>query len=299
MKQRTIEKVISFSGIGLHKGEKVEVGLFPAQQNSGIVFIVNNKKIKINSKLVKETTLCTGLEFEGVKLNTIEHFMFALNYLGIDNIIVELTDNEMPIMDGSAMSFVMLLKEAGTKELYANKKYIKLKKEIKIENEGKYIIAKPSKNLKIDLTIDFEHPAIGHQNVVIDGNSNLLNEISRARTFGFTKDIEFLRANNMALGGSLDNAIVLDEYNILNPNGLRMDKEFVYHKLLDFLGDTYIEGLPVVADIKAYKSGHHINNLFMREIMSSAENYEIVEIPDVGSELGEKEKAFDFLNIFS
>ena len=297
MKQKTINKMISFSGIGLHKGEKVEVGLFPAQQNTGIVFIVGDKKIKINSKIVKETTLCTGLEFEGVKLNTIEHFMFALHYLGIDNIIVELTDNEMPIMDGSAMSFVMLLKEAGIKELYANKKYIKIKKEIKVEHEGKYIIARPSNTLKVDLTIDFDHPAIGHQNVKIDINSDLLNEIARARTFGFTKDIEFLRENNMALGGSLENAIVLDEYNVLNPNGLRMEKEFVYHKLLDFLGDTYIEGLHIVADIEAYKSGHHINNLFMRELMSSTENYEIVELKDLESK--EKVKSFDFLNIFS
>lgn len=297
MKQKTINKMVSFSGIGLHKGEKVEVGLFPAQQNTGIVFIVGDKKIKINSKIVKETTLCTGLEFEGVKLNTIEHFMFALHYLGIDNIIVELTDNEMPIMDGSAMSFVMLLKEAGIKELYANKKYIKIKKEIKVEHEGKYIIARPSNTLKVDLTIDFEHPAIGYQNVKIDINSDLLNEIARARTFGFTKDIEFLRENNMALGGSLENAIVLDEYNVLNPNGLRMEKEFVYHKLLDFLGDTYIEGLHIVADIEAYKSGHHINNLFMRELMSSTENYEIVELKDLESK--EKVKSFDFLNIFS
>lgn len=297
MKQRTIEKVINFSGIGLHKGEKVEVTLLPAQQNSGIVFIVDGKKIKINSKMVKETTLCTGIEFEGVKLNTIEHFMFALNYLGIDNVIVELSDNEMPIMDGSAMSFIMLLKEAGIKKLYANKKYIKLKKEIKIEHEGKYIIAKPSKSLKIDLTIDFDHPLIGHQNVIIDGDLNLLNDISRARTFGFIKDIEFLRKNNMALGGSLDNAIVLDKYNILNPNGLRMENEFVYHKLLDFLGDTYIEGFPVLADIVAYKSGHHINNLFMRELMSSTQNYEIVEIKE--EEIEDKEKVFDFLNIFT
>jgi UDP-3-O-[3-hydroxymyristoyl] N-acetylglucosamine deacetylase len=297
LKQRTLSKVKRFSGIGLHKGKKVEVKLIPAHQNTGIIFIVNNKKIKLNSKLVKETTLCTGIEKDGIRLNTIEHFLFALNYLGIDNICVELNDNEMPILDGSAMSFIMLLKEAGIKELYSNKKYIKIKKEIKIDYEDKYIIAKPSQELRVDMTIDFDHPAIGNQNVIIDSKStNILKEISRARTFGFLKDIDYLRSNNLALGGSMDNAIVLDEYSVLNQDGLRMKKEFVYHKLLDFLGDTYMEGLPMIADIKTFKSGHHINNLFMRELMSNQENYEIVTINDIN----EKEKnIFDFLHIFS
>ena len=299
MKQKTIKHTINFSGVGLHKGKKVSVKLIPALQNTGIVFIVNNKEIKLNSKLVKETTLCTGIEKDGIKINTIEHFLFALHYMGIENIYVELSDNEMPILDGSAMSFVMLLKEAGTKELYLNKKFLKIKKEITVKKEDKYIIAKPSKELIVDLTIDFNHPLIGHQNVKIDSNSNLLiNEVSKARTFGFIKDIEFLREKNLALGGSMDNAIVLDEFKILNKSGLRMEKEFVYHKLLDFLGDTYIEGYPIIANIKAFKSGHHINNLFMREIMSSEENYELVSIEEQEGNK-EKVKIFDFLHIFS
>lgn len=174
--------------------KKVEVKLLPALQNTGIIFIINDKEIKLNSKIVKETTLCTGLEKDGVKINTVEHFLFALHYMGIDNIYVELSDNEMPILDGSSISFIMLLKEAGIKELYLNKKYLKIKKEIRIKNEDKYIIAKPSKELIVDLTIDFDHPLIGHQNVRIDSHSNLIvEEISRARTFGFMKDIEFLQ----------------------------------------------------------------------------------------------------------
>jgi len=281
MFQKTINEEVSFIGVGLHSGKKINVKLKPALPNTGIIFIVNGEIIESHCSIVKETQLCTGFNNGKTTLNTVEHFLFSLFYFSIDNIIVELNANEMPIMDGSAMPFIYLIKSAGIKEQNSLKKFIKLKKEVSVKIDDKYIIAKPSNSPSIKFTIDFDHPAINNQHVFINvDNISILNDISRARTFGFLKDIEYLRRNNLALGGSLSNAILLDETSILNPEGLRMAEEFIYHKVLDFIGDTYINGLTIISDIEAYKSGHHINNLFMREVFSNEENYEIVSFPE-------------------
>lgn len=279
MFQKTLKKEISFSGIGLHSGNKINVKLKPAQKNTGIVFFINGIELKSNGDLVKETQLCTGLNNGKTSINTVEHFLFSLFYFNIDNIIIELDANEMPILDGSALPFIYIIRQAGIKIQSAQKNIVKIKKEIKIEFEDKYIIAKPSNAPKLDLTIDFEHPSINSQNLILDyNNKDLLDYISRARTFGFMKDIEYLRSKNLALGGSYDNAIILDEFKILNPEGLRMENEFIYHKMLDFIGDIYINGNFILADIKGFKTGHHINNLFIRELFSNKENYEIINI---------------------
>jgi UDP-3-O-[3-hydroxymyristoyl] N-acetylglucosamine deacetylase len=279
MFQKTLKKEISFMGIGLHSAKKINVKLKPAQPNTGIVFVVNGEQIKSNGNLVKETQLCTGLNNGVVSLNTIEHFLFSLFYYSIDNIVVELNANEMPILDGSAMPFLYLIRSAGIKKQKVFKKIVKIKKEIVINYEDKYIIAKPSDTPSLNLTIDFEHQSINSQSLLLNlNNINLLDKISRARTFGFMSDIEYLRNNNLALGGSFSNAVILDEYRILNPEGLRMEEEFIYHKVLDFLGDIYINGMPIIANIEGYKTGHHINNLFIRELFSSEENYEIVTL---------------------
>ena len=281
MFQKTLKSEISFMGIGLHSGKKINVKLKPALPNTGIIFSINGDQIKSSGNLVKETQLCTGLNNGVTSINTIEHFLFSLFYFGIDNIIVELNANEMPILDGSAMPFIYLLRQVGTKKQKTLKKIIKIKKEINIYFEDKYIKATPSNIPSLDLTIDFDHPAIKRQSLLLDFNNiNLLNDISRARTFGFMNEIEFLRRNNLALGGSFGNAIILDKYKILNPEGLRMEEEFIYHKMLDFIGDIYINGFSLMADIKGYKTGHHINNLFIREVFSNADNYEIITFED-------------------
>lgn len=277
VKQRTIKKTGNFSGIGLHSGKKVEVTLLPAAPNSGINFYVNGIHIKSQFDLVTETTLCTGLNNGNTKLQTIEHFMFALYYLNIDNLTIHINREEMPILDGSSAPFLYILRECGIEEQASYKKFIKIKNKIEVNFEDKYIIAKPSNSQSLKLGIEFEHPVIKSQNIEINQNNfEILESISRARTFGFVEEVEYLRSKNLALGGSLNNAVILDKYKVLNPDGLRMKEEFIFHKALDFLGDTYLEGKNIIADIEGYKTGHHLNNLFMREIFSKEENYEIV-----------------------
>lgn len=287
MKQKTINKKVSFSGIGLHSGKKVTANLYPAYANTGVVFKYKDKTIKLKSCKVKETQLCTGIFEDGISINTIEHFMFSLFYKNIDNIIIELNEPEMPILDGSSIGFILALEEAGIKELPAYKKFLKLKNNIEIKIDDKFIKAKPSNLLNINLEIDFEHHIIGNQKIDLNYNNfhSVLRKASRARTFGFIKDIEYLRNKNLVLGGSIDNAIVLDDYKILNPDGLRFNEEFVYHKLLDFIGDIYVEGYFILADIEAFKSGHYLNNLFLNKILSNPLNYEIITF---------EEENFDF-----
>jgi UDP-3-O-[3-hydroxymyristoyl] N-acetylglucosamine deacetylase len=283
--QKTIKNPNKFSGIGLHSGKRINVKLKPSAPNSGIVFVVNGEILKTSALLVTETTLCTGLNNGKTSINTIEHFLFALYYLSIDNIIVEIDNFEMPILDGSAAPFLYILRESGIKTQKVLKKFMILNKEISVKIDDKYIIAKPSYEQIINIGIEFEHPMIKSQSFEVNKKNNeILESISRARTFGFMEEVEYLRTHNLALGGSINNAIILDKYKIMNQEGLRMPEEFIYHKILDFLGDTYIEGTNILANIKGFKTGHHINNLFMRELLSDSENYSYITFEENNKE---------------
>ncbi|MCM2678785.1 UDP-3-O-acyl-N-acetylglucosamine deacetylase [Echinimonas agarilytica] len=284
IRQRTLKQVIEAVGIGLHSGNKVQLVLRPAPANTGIVFRRTDLEpvvdIPARAELVRETTLCTALVTdEGVRISTVEHLMAALAGMGIDNAIVEVDAPEIPIMDGSASPFVYLLQQAGIEEQQASKRFIRITKTIRIEDGDKWAEFSPYNGFRIDFSIDFAHPAIDSdtQHKELDLSAcNFVQEISRARTFGFMRDIEYLQANNLALGGSLDNAIVLDEYKILNDGGLRYRDEFVKHKILDAIGDLYMAGHSIVGEVKAYKSGHALNNMLIRELLAHPEAWEYV-----------------------
>lgn len=284
VRQRTLKQVVETTGVGLHSGKKVQLVLRPAPVNTGIVFRRTdlNPAVDIPAKaeLVRETTLCTTLVTDdGVKLATVEHLMAALAGMGVDNAVIEVDSPEIPIMDGSASPFVYLLQQAGVEEQVAAKRYIRITKKVRVEEGDKWAELTPYDGFRIDFTIDFAHPAIDastQQRVQDLGACNFVQEISRARTFGFMRDIEYLQANNLALGGTMDNAIVLDEYKILNESGLRYEDEFVKHKILDAVGDLFMVGHGIVGEVKAYKSGHGLNNLLARELLANPECYELV-----------------------
>lgn len=287
IKQRTIGRVVKAVGVGLHTGKRVEMRLIPSDANTGITYIRTdlNPSVKFPAaaKLVKDTMLCTCLVNEDdVRLSTVEHVNSALYALGIDNIIIEVDAPEIPIMDGSASPFMYLLLEAGIKELNKPKKFIKIKENVRVENGEKWAEFKPYNGFKIDFTIDFDHPAIaGYQNYVLDfSTSKYINEISRARTFGFMKDIEYLRSQGLCLGGSLDSAIVLDDYSVLNPGGLRYPDEFVRHKILDAFGDIFMGGHNILGEMVAYKSGHALNNTLLQAVLDKQSAWELVTIED-------------------
>lgn len=288
VKQRTIKQSISATGVGLHKGEKVHLTLRPAPDNTGIVFrrvdldpVVD---IKANAEAVGETTLCTCLVNEqGVQVSTVEHLLAAVAGLGIDNLIVDVDSPEIPIMDGSALPFVYLLQTAGVEELKTAKRFIKITKAIRVEEGDKWAELVPFEGFRVDFTIDFDHPVISNtgQSVTMDFSScSFIKEISRARTFGFMKDLEFLRSHNLALGGSIENAIVLDDFKMLNKDELRYDDEFVKHKILDAIGDLYMCGSSILGELKAYKSGHALNNLLLRAVFDNADSWEWVTYGD-------------------
>lgn len=288
VKQRTIKQSISATGVGLHKGEKVHLTLRPAPDNTGIVFrrvdldpVVD---IKANAEAVGETTLCTCLVNEqGVQVSTVEHLLAAVAGLGIDNLIVDVDSPEIPIMDGSALPFVYLLQTAGVEELKTAKRFIKITKAIRVEEGDKWAELVPFEGFRVDFTIDFDHPVISNtgQSVSMDFSScSFIKEISRARTFGFMKDLEFLRSHNLALGGSIENAIVLDDFKMLNKDELRYDDEFVKHKILDAIGDLYMCGSSILGELKAYKSGHALNNLLLRAVFDNADSWEWVTYGD-------------------
>ena len=293
LKQRTLKKVISATGVGLHTGDKVTLTLRPAAPDTGIVFrrvdLPEPIEIKVQPDHVGDTRLCSALEHKGARIATIEHLLSALAGLGIDNIIVDLTAAEVPIMDGSSGPFVYLLQSAGIVEQAALKKFIRIKKSVEVHNGDKWVRFAPSFGFKIDFTIDFDHPVFEHssQNVKIDfADNSYVKEISRARTFGFMHEVEYLRSNGLARGGSLDNAIVLDEYRIINNDGLRYEDEFVKHKVLDAIGDLYVLGHPLIGAFSAHKSGHAMNNQLLRTLLADAEAWEyatferIEEAPD-------------------
>jgi UDP-3-O-[3-hydroxymyristoyl] N-acetylglucosamine deacetylase len=287
LRQRTLKTAIRATGVGLHNGEKVYMTLRPAAENSGIVFrrvdLDEPVDIPADPRLVGETMLGTTLIRDGVKVATVEHLMSALAGLGIDNLHVDLSAPEVPIMDGSAGPFVFLLQSAGIEEQNAAKKFIRIKKKIRVEDEDKWAELTPFNGFKVNFRIAFNHPVFNKldQDASIDFSStSFLKEVSRARTFCFLRDVETLRANNLTLGGSMDNAIVLDDYRILNEDGLRYANEFVIHKILDAIGDVYLLGHNLIGEFSAYKSGHDLNNKLLRAMLEDESAWEEVTYSD-------------------
>lgn len=279
--QRTPKKVIQATGVGLHSGEKVLLTLRPAPVNTGIIFrrvdLSPVVEIPASYECVGDTMLCTTLHHNGVKIATVEHLLSALAGLGIDNAYVDVNAPELPIMDGSAAPFVFLIQSAGIREQNAPKKYIRILKPIRVEEQEKYVQFVPYNGYKISFTIDFDHPVFNErpQTVSFDfSDTSYVKEVCRARTFGFLSDYEKLREYDLAKGGSLDNAIVVDNYRILNEDGLRFDSEFVTHKVLDAIGDLYLLGSNLIGAFEGYKSGHELNNKLLRELMVRQDAWE-------------------------
>lgn len=282
--QRTLKNTVTTTGIGLHSGNKVTITLRPAANNTGIIFrridlnpIIN---IKVSPDTVGETMLCTTLTKNKTKIGTIEHLMSALAGLGIDNVYIELDAAEVPIMDGSAAPFIYLILSAGIQEQHRLKKFIRIKSPIKFSNGNAWAKLTPYDGFRASFQIDFNHPAIRNTAQFIDldfANISYAKEISRARTFGFMSDIERLRSKNLGLGGSFHNAVVLDDYRILNKDGLRYKDEFVRHKILDAIGDLYTSGYSILGAFHGHKAGHAINNLLLRELQKNPQSWELVE----------------------
>ena len=273
-RQRTVRDDVSCTGIGLHSGEKVRLTIKPAPADNGICFIRKDLSghpvIKTHFENVVDTNMCTTVGNNGFKVSTIEHLMAAFFGLGIDNARVELDGPEAPIMDGSSAPFIFLLKSAGVREQKNPKRFIVIKKPFKIDEGDRHIYIYPSNELKISYTIDFHHPLLRNQKYELCfSGKDFIKEISRARTFGFLKDIDILRENGLAKGGSLDNAIVIDDFRIINEDGLRYKDEFVRHKILDFIGDLAILGAPVIGHFVVKKSGHFLNQYMLRELMNN------------------------------
>jgi len=278
MRQKTIKKDISCSGIGLHEGKKVNLTLKPAPENTGIVFWLKKGRervsLDLNPYYVSDTLLATTLSKDNKQVATVEHLLGAIQGLEIDNLYIEVEGEELPIMDGSATSFVFLMRSVGLKKQNAPKKVLGITKPLKIENGNKKIEARPYKGLKIHYEIDFSHPLIGRQTYTyINSPERFVTEIAKARTFGFLKDVEMLQQAGKAKGGSLENALVLDEYGLINTDGLRFKDEFVRHKILDFLGDILLIGMPLWGEFKVSCSGHAFNNHFVRFLLENKDHY--------------------------
>ncbi|MAR77489.1 MAG: UDP-3-O-[3-hydroxymyristoyl] N-acetylglucosamine deacetylase [Gammaproteobacteria bacterium] len=286
LKQRTLSSKIKASGVGLHTGKKISLTLKPAMPNTGIIFKrtdISCDSIQASLENVFDTRLSTSLSSKSAKISTVEHLLSALAGLGIDNAEVELDGPEVPIMDGSARPFVFMIQSAGIKEQQDSKKFIKIMKTVNVKQGEKWAKIEPFNGFKVAFTIDFDHPAFNKssQSSEIDFSSvSYLSQVSRARTFGFTKDIELLRKNNLALGGSVDNAIVIDDYKVINEEGVRFQDEFVKHKILDAIGDLYLLGHGLIGSFSAFKSGHHLNNLLLRELVNNHDAWEKVEMED-------------------
>ena len=283
IKQRTLKNTIKATGIGLHTGEKIYLTLCPAPVDTGIVFrrvdLDEPVEIAARPENVGSTTLSTTLMKDGVRISTVEHLLSALAGLGIDNAYIELSAPEVPIMDGSAGPFVFLIQSAGIDEQNAAKQFIRIKRSIVVDDGDKWARFDPFDGFKVSFTIDFNHPAIKSRNqqVVMDfSTTSFVKEVSRARTFGFMSELEYLQEKNLALGGSPDNAIVLDDYRILNDDGLRYDDEFVKHKILDAIGDLYLMGHSLIGAYSAYKSGHALNNRLLRALLADQDAWELV-----------------------
>ena len=289
--QRTLKSLTKAVGVGLHSGQRVELTLRPAAPDTGIVFrrvdLPQPVDIAISALAVSDTRLASTISAGGAKVHTVEHLMSACAGLGIDNLHVDITAEEVPILDGSASSFVFLLQSAGIALQNAPKRFIRVLKPVEVrEGEGaatKWTRLTPYEGYKLSFEIDFDHPAVDStgQRVEFDmGSGSYTRDIARARTFGFTKDVEMMRANGLAMGGGLDNAIVMDDYKVLNSDGLRYNDEFVKHKILDAMGDLYLLGKPLLAAYSAFRSGHAMNNRLLRELLSSKDAYEVVTFDD-------------------
>ena len=291
LQQRTLKTITTAVGVGLHSGQKVELTLRPAPPDTGIVFrrtdLPQPVTIPVSATAVTDTRLASTISHLGAKVLTVEHLMSACAGLGLDNLFVDITAEEVPILDGSAASFVFLLQSAGIALQNAPKHFMRVLNTVEVsEGEGaarKWARLSPHNGYKLSFEIEFDHPAVDAtgQRVVFDTDGgSYVRDIARARTFGFTKDVEAMRANGLALGGGLDNAIVMDDYKILNSEGLRYDDDFVKHKILDAMGDLYLLGRPLLAAYSAFRSGHALNNRLLRELLSRPETYEVVSFAD-------------------
>lgn len=290
LRQRTLKQVIRATGVGLHSGEKVYLTLRPAPVDAGIVFrrvdLDPVVEIPARADRVTETMLCTGLSEDGGKVMTVEHLMSALAGLGIDNAYVELSAPEVPIMDGSSGPFVFLLQSAGIAEQEAPKRFMRIREVVEVRDGDKVARFEPHDGFRIGFTVEFDHPAIptSRSRAEVDfSTSSYVREVSRARTFGFMRDLEFMRERNLGLGGSMDNAIVLDEFRVLNEDGLRYADEFVRHKILDAVGDLYLAGRPIIGAFEGFKSGHALNNKLVRALLARPEAWEEVVFDDVAA----------------
>ncbi|NPA59748.1 MAG: UDP-3-O-acyl-N-acetylglucosamine deacetylase [Epsilonproteobacteria bacterium] len=293
MYQTTIKKPVELVGIGLHKGTPVRLRLEPLESDNGIVFYRSDVDVAISLKPenVVDTKMATVIGKNGAVISTIEHMLSAVYAYGIDNLRVIVDADEIPVMDGSSASFCMLLDEAGIKELDKPKKIMRIKKEVMVKDGDKYVKLSPSPDLKYDFTIKFPHPVINKQEYVLEFTKETYkNEIARARTFGFLHEVQYLRSKGLALGGTLENAIVLDEKKILNPEGLRFPDEFVRHKILDAIGDMSLIGMNFVGNYEALAGSHDLNHKLTLELLKDAENYEVIEL--VGEKSMELEKAY-------
>lgn len=287
IRQRTLKNVIRATGVGLHTGKKILLTLCPAPVNTGIIFrrIDQNPPVEIAAKPenVGDTRLSTTLVRDGVRISTVEHLLSALAGFGIDNAYVELSSDEVPIMDGSAGPFVFLIQSAGVTEQNAAKQFIRIKREVRVEEEDKWAMFEPFSGFKVGFTIEFDHPVFNEKNCQAEidfSTTSFVKEVSRARTFGFMRDVELLRERNLALGGSLDNAVVVDDYRILNAEGLRYEDECVKHKILDAIGDLYLLGHSLIGSFTGFKSGHELNNRLLRQLLADKSAWELVSFDD-------------------
>lgn len=291
LKQRTLKSLTHAVGVGLHSGQRVELTLRPAQPDTGIVFrrvdLPLPVDIPISALAVSDTRMASTISAQGARVATVEHLMSACAGLGVDNLYVDINAEEVPILDGSAASFVFLLQSAGIELQNAPRRFIRVIKPVKVQ-EGvgaseKWARLDPYHGYKLSFEIDFDHPAVDvtGQQVAFDmSTGSYSKDIARARTFGFTKDVEMMRANGLALGGGMDNAIVMDDYKVLNAEGLRYDDEFVKHKILDAMGDLYLIGKPLLASYSAFRSGHALNNKLLRELLSHSDAWEVIGFQD-------------------
>ncbi|MGH8455992.1 MAG: UDP-3-O-acyl-N-acetylglucosamine deacetylase [Stenotrophobium sp.] len=288
IRQRTLKQAVRATGVGLHSGSRVYMSMLPAGPDTGIVFRRTdlNPPVEVSARadLVGEAIMCSTLVDGTTKIVTVEHLMSALAGLGIDNCVIELSSPEVPIMDGSAGPFVFLIQSAGIHEQDVAKKFIRIKRPVRVQEGDKFASFEPHEGFRLNFSIDFKHPVFksSTQNAVIDfSTTTYVKEVSRARTFGFMRDFDQLRAHNLGLGASLDNAVALDEYRVLNQEGLRYEDEFVRHKILDAVGDLYLLGHSVIGAYSAYKSGHALNNMLARRLLEDTKAWELVSFDEV------------------
>jgi UDP-3-O-[3-hydroxymyristoyl] N-acetylglucosamine deacetylase len=288
IRQRTLKTAVRATGVGLHTGEKVVMAMRPAPVDTGIVFcrsdLPGTPAIPARATNVTNTTMATVIEHAGARVSTVEHLMSALFGLGIDNAFIDVSAEEVPIMDGSAGTFVFLLQSAGISEQAAPKRYVRVLKPVEVESGDKKVRLEPFNGFKVGFTIEFSHPVFeaAHSTVEVDfAQVSFVREVARARTFGFTHDVEMMRSRGLARGGSLDNALVIDDFRVLNVDGLRMDDEFVMHKALDAVGDLYMLGRPLIGAFYGHKSGHELNNLLVRKLLADASAWEEVTFDSI------------------